>query len=317
MTLVKEFYIKERSVINCDDYDYMNYYINLYNGKAHIYEGLYCFKDVIERNNAIVDKVFLDFDNKEVNFLSDARIISKYLYQKDIRFCIRFSGRGFHIYISLNDAELSNPGLAMKNYVRKLHETNNTTSDLAVVGDLRRLRRVLHTINVKSHLYCIPISYKDLHNKTYEEIQEYAKLDRGKDDIYYGKELLDISEFDGYDEQHLNVEFNFGMKRFDTFDFNFEYKPPCICEFLSNPDLGYSERRDLIIFLRDMGYNVDEVTNILEEHLSPEKFNHSVFEEKQVTRLFNKDMLIMRSCFTLKALGLCPSSKCSGNNLYI
>lgn len=317
MTLVKEFYIKERSVINCNDYDYVNYYINLYNGKAHIYEGLYCFRDVVERNNAIIDKVFLDFDNKEINFLHDARVISEYLYKNDIKFCIRFSGRGFHIYISLDDIKLSNPSLAMKNYVKKLHKDNGTTSDLAVVGDLRRLRRVLHTINVKSHLYCIPISYEDLHNKTYKEIQQYARIDRGQDDIYYGKVLLDISDFDGYDEKQMNIKFNYGMKNLNFFNFNFDYKPPCICNFLSNPDLGYTERRDVIIFLRDMGYSEEEVIHILENHLSSEKFNHSIYEEKQVTRLFAEDMLIMRSCVSLKALGLCPDSGCLGNNLYI
>lgn len=314
MTQVKEFYIKQRSQIECNDYDYMNYYINLYNGKAHIYESLYCYNDSIDKENAIIDKIFLDFDAKG-NFLEDARTISRYLYNEDIRFCIRFSGRGFHIFISLDDTKLSNPSLAIKNYVVQLHKDHHTTSDMAVVGDLRRLRRVMHTINVKSHLYCIPISYYDLQNKTYKEIQEFAKLDRGKDDIYYGRTLLNISDFDKPFDNTNHFDFNYGVKNIVNLDL--EYKPPCICNFLSNPDLGYTERRDVIIFFRDMGYSQEEVTDILEKHLSPEKFNHSVFEEQQVMRLFNEDMLIMRSCFTLKSLGLCPDSQCLGNNLYI
>ena len=314
MTLVKEFYIQQRAKINCNDYDYEKFYIDLYNGKKHIYESLYCFEDDIDNKNAIVDKVFLDFDAKG-DFFNNAKIISKYLYDKDIKFCIRFSGRGFHIFISLNHIKLSNPALAIRNYVTKLHEKNNTESDMAVVGDLRRLRRVLHTINVKSHLYCIPISYYDLQNKTYKEIQEYAKSDRGREDIYYGRTLLDISDFDKKIEKDYNVDFSYGIINESNSDLN--YKPDCICNFLSNPDLGYAERRDVIIFFRDMGCSEEEVVKILEEHLSSEKFHHCMFEEKQVTRLFNKDMLIMRSCYTLKSLGLCPNEKCSGNNLYI
>lgn len=175
MTLVKEFYIKERSVVDCDNHDYINFYINMYNGKANIYESLYCFKDVVEKNNAIIDKVFLDFDNKEVNFFHDVKVISKYLYQNNIRFCIRFSGRGFHIFILLDDTEINNPSLAIRGYVKNLHDKNNTTSDMAVVGDLRRLRRVLHTINVKSHLYCIFLSvmmiYIIKHMKKFNSMQ--------------------------------------------------------------------------------------------------------------------------------------------------
>ena len=173
----------------------------------------------------------------------------------------------------------------------------------------------IHTINVKSHLYCIPISYYDLQNKTYKEIQEYAKSDRGREDIYYGRTLLDISDFDKKIEKDYNVDFSYGIINESNSDLN--YKPDCICSFLSNPDLGYAERRDVIIFFRDMGCSEEEVIKILEEHLSSEKFHHCMFEEKQVTRLFNKDMLIMRSCYTLKSLGLCPNEKCSGNNLYI
>ena len=315
MTQVKEFYIKQRSQIECNDNDYMNFYINLYNGKAHIYESLYSFEDKVDRDNVIVDKIFLDFDAKG-NFFNDARTISKYLYQNDIRFCIRFSGRGFHIFVSLDDTELSNPSAAMRNYVQKLHEDNNTTSDFAVVGDLRRLRRVLHTINVKSHLYCIPLSYYDLQNKTYQEIKEMAKMDRGITDIYYGRTLLNISEFDKEIRQEADLSLRYGGKL--EVDIKSNYKPPCIREFLSNPDLGYEGRRDVIIFLRDMGYFEEEVNSILEECLSPEKFHHCMEDEQQVARLFGRDdMIIMRGCAKLKSLGLCPDINCLGNYLYI
>ena len=77
-----------------------------------------------------------------------------------------------------------------------MHTKTNTTSDYSVVGDLRRVSRMLGTINLKTHLYCIPIEYSELMNFTYESICEMAKTFDGEEDIWFiGGVFLDISNF--------------------------------------------------------------------------------------------------------------------------
>lgn len=314
MKLVKEFFVKKRIVIDC--YDDIQKYIKIYNGKFNIFESVYCFIDNVSSDNVIVNKIFLDFDyDKDETFFYDARKIAKYFMNKGIRFCIRFSGRGFHIfpYVEFDTTDI-NYRNAIRNYVHELHKINNTSSDSAVVGDLRRLRRVLHTINPKSHLYCIPLSYEDLQTKTYEEIKEYAKKDRGYNDIFYNNKYISLSDYNYYD-YHIDID----VDSIDN-DYNIDVSsniPPCIQSFLLNPDLGYKERTDLIIYFRDMGYSYNNIVDILEEHLSSEKFHHCMVDEKQVERIMQKDMLLMRNCNTLKSFGLCPSKECEGNNLYL
>ena len=314
MTLVKEFFIKKRLVMNCDNNDF-DKYIKIYNGKTNIFESLYCYDTEVSADTVVVDKLFLDFDNKgdgDLSFFENAKKISTYLMDNNIKYYMRFSGRGFHIFPYILSEKINNYSIAMKNYVKKMHELNNTTSDNAVVGDLRRLRRVLHTINPKSGLYCIPISYEDLQEKSYDEIKQYAKQDRGYKDIIYDGDSISLIDYDSYESVGNNYHYNSNVNIDMSGDF-----PPCIQSFLAEPQLGYKERTDLIIYLRDMAYTQDEIYDILEEHLSVEKFHHCMHDEKQVENIMEKDMLLMRSCRTLKFYGLCPSFKCKGNNLYL
>lgn len=313
MALVKEFFIKKRLVMDCNNNDFSKY-IRIYNGKTNIFESLYCYDTEVSKDTVVVDKLFLDFDNKgdDLSFFENAKKISTYFMDNNIKYYIRFSGRGFHIFPYVLSEKIKNYSIAMKNCVKKIHELNNTTSDDAVVGDLRRLRRVLHTINPKSGLYCIPLSYEDLQEKSYDEIKQYAQQDRGYKDIVYGDDLISLSEYDSYEYIDDNYQYNSDVNIDVSDDF-----PPCIQSFLNEPQLGYKERTDLIIYLRDMAYTEDEIYDILEKHLSAEKFHHCMSDERQVENIMNKDMLLMRSCRTLKFYGLCPSFKCKGNNLYI
>lgn len=314
MTIVKEFFVKKRVTIDCSNSN-VQQYIDIYNGIFNIFESVYCFQDTISLDNVIVDKIFLDFDyDEEGKFFEDAKKIAKYLMDEGIMFCIRFSGRGFHIFPFTDMEDDIDYRNAIRNYVHELHKINNTSSDNAVVGDLRRLRRVLHTINPKSMLWCIPLSYECLQNKTYEEIKKYAKKDKGHKDIIYNNDCISLSQYD-----FLNFDYDVSIDMNDdcTAEISNDDIPPCIQSFLLNPELGYKERTDLIIYLRDMGYSYNNIVDILEEHLSPQKFNHCMTEEKQVESIMQKDMLLMRSCRTLKNFGLCPSRECKGNNLYL
>ena len=292
-------------------------YRTLYSGKKNIYQSVYEYNGEITPKNAIVDKIFLDFDyDDDLVFFDNVRKVAKYLADSKYTFSIRFSGRGFHIFIQLNpNDKLKNPKRAIRNWVKDMHKKTDTHSDLSVVGDLRRVSRMLNSMNLKTHLYCIPIQYNELMNFTYESICEIAKDidDISISDYYYlGEKYLDISEFDAEEPKALNYDINKdNIKVQQGF-------PPCIIEMLKNPDLGYYERGQLIVYLRDDGYSFTEILTVLKQVLSEKKYYHCTVEEGQVEYLyFVRENLLFASCQTLKDNGLCPSSTCQGQCLYL
>lgn len=310
---IKEIFINKKRFPIQNGY-ILDQYIQLYNGKTNIYSSVYWYDKEINNNNVRVDKIFIDFDPDPDNkFFDDVKKVATYLHNNNIAFSLVFSGRGFHIFIALDTSiNLKNPKMAIKKYVADLHNKTNTTSDPAVVGDLRRVCRCIGTINLKTGLYCTEISYYDLMNLSYESICNMCKEQHYTRFSVHG-DSLDISEFDitNEDIEPILVDIDIG-----SIDLSFNL-PPCIGSLLKEPNLGYHERRELIIYLRDMGYEIEEVEKILEEHLSPNKFEHCVFEENQVKYLFNREDILFSSCKTQKLNGICSSSTCEGNNLYI
>lgn len=289
----------------------------LYSGKKNIYQSVYEYNNEINPRNAIVDKIFLDFDyDDDLVFFDNVRKVAKYLADSEYTFSIRFSGRGFHIFIYLDpNIKLKNPKRAIRNWVKDMHTKTNTQSDSSVVGDLRRVSRMLNSMNLKTHLYCIAIQYNELMNFTYESICEIAKdiNDKSTDKYYLGKKYLDLSDFDVADEpKSLNYKINKNNIQVQN---GF---PPCILEMLKNPELGYYERGQLILYLRDDGYSFYEILTILKNVLSEKKYYHCTQEEGQVEYLyFVRENMLFSSCQTLKSNGLCPSDICQGQCLYL
>lgn len=288
-----------------------DYFIDVFNGKTHIYESVYYFEDEIDINKAIVDKIYLDFDIGENNFFENTKKVAQYLYDKNIKFYIRFSGRGFHIFIMLDhQKKLKNPKMAIKQYVNHLHKVTNTTSDPVIVGDLTRLVRIPNTINIKSHKYCIAITYDMLMNHSYKEICELATHPGPCYDYYNGCKNLDISKWDKHQVKN-NMEYKVNTKT--TLLNNI---PPCIKKMMEDPKLGWRNRTFVITCLRDLGYTRDEIESILFKFLTKEKFEHCILEDKQLEYLVDCENILFPSCKTLKEDGLCVDETCNGHGLY-
>ena len=293
-------------------------YRELYAGKKDIYYSVYEYEgigtDEIKAENAIIDKIFLDFDyDEDFIFFQNVKKVAKYLYDNDSKFYVRFSGRGFHLFVLLSDDELKNPKDSIRAWVKELHNNTNTTSDSSVVGDTRRVCRMLGTMNMKTHLYCIPIQYSQLMNFTYERICEIAKEYSGTLDYINGTIPVNISSYDTKEKTiYLSNDIDISNVR----DIISEY-PPCIKSFLSNPELGYYERGQLILYLRDDGYSFKEILMILKSILTEKKYYHCREEENQPEYLYCRDDMMFASCNTLKAHGLCPSDTCTGQHLYL
>ena len=300
-------------------------YRSLYSGKKDLYVSVYEYEDSITGKNAIIDEIFLDFDyDDELKFFDDVRTVAGYLHDSDCNFYIRFSGRGFHIFVLLHTGNKHNTKTAIRNWVKDMHEKTNTKSDPAVVGDLRRVSRMLGSINLKTHLYCIPVSYAELMSFTYEGICEMAKeyhpsdLCCNDDVIYgdkyhYGNHFIDLTDFNKQ-TQPQNIKDNI-----DTNNIQIQQNPPpCIESMLQDSELGYYARGMLILYLRDDGYGFEEILGILKMVLSEQKYHHCTVEEGQPSYLyFMREDLLFPTCHTLKDNGLCTSNTCDGHHLYL
>lgn len=301
-------------------------YRKLYSGKKDLYLSVYQYKDNVSGKNAIVDVIFLDFDyDEELKFFDDVRTVAKFLHDCDYSFCIRFSGKGFHIFIDLYPSK-HNTKVAIRNWVKDMHEKTNTKSDPAVIGDLRRVSRMLGSINLKTHLYCIPVSYAELMSFTYEGICEMAKKYTPKntsflayddviygDNYHYGNHFLSLAEFDKQESpQTIKTDININNIQVE------QNPPPCIESMLKDPELGYYARGMLILYLRDDGYGFEEILGILKVVLSEHKYYHCTVEESQPSYLyFIREDLLFPTCHTLKENGLCTSNSCNGHHLYL
>lgn len=313
---MREFFLRNMRIPIYSDEELEEFKM-LYTGKKNIYESVYTFegntKEDIRASNAIVDKIFLDFDyDEDFKFFDDVKKVVKFLKELNLYYYVRFSGRGFHVFIKLSNIKLKNPRRAIRGWVNELHRKTNTTSDSAVIGDLRRVCRMMGSMNMKTHLHCIPLDYAHLMNCTYESICEMSK--EYSDDVYdfynHGQ-LLDISEYDKEEDYTPIQEINMS-----NIKITIEY-PPCIQQMLANNQLGYYARGQLILYLRDDGYGIDEILIILKSILSEKKYYHCVEEEKQPYYLYYREDIIFSSCKTLKSNGLCCSQTCNGHYLYI
>lgn len=308
--------------ISTTDVNKLVEYQRLYSGKKDLYLSVYHYRNTVSTATAIVDRIFLDFDyDEDMFFFDDVRTVAKFLYDSDYTFCVRFSGRGFHIFISLEESDYNN-GSSIKKWVQYMHQKTNTKSDRAVVGDLRRVSRMLGSMNLKTHLFCIPITYNQLMNMSYDDICLMARRFHATDEYnglfndsyHYGNNNIDLSKFYVKTQPSKSIKTNIDINNIKVQ----QSLPHCIENMLKNPELGYHERGMLILYLRDDGYSFDEILAILKKVLSDEKYYHCTVEEEQPAYLyFTREDLLFASCQTLKDNGLCGSDSCRGNHLYL
>lgn len=89
---------------------------------------------------------------------------------------IYFSGTGYHVMLSSNLFGFK-PSVDLPYIVQKTMESVGLSQDIAVYRGAQILR-VEHTINEKSGLYKIPLTYEEARTLTHDEIHELAKTQR-------------------------------------------------------------------------------------------------------------------------------------------
>ena len=294
--------------------------INKYNGILDIFLSLYAIK--VNNNRAsyedtTIDKIFFDFDSKEG--LDNVKKFHDYATKENLTHKVLFTGRGFHAYIFTTTTKLKNPKAAISNAQRdiaekldfKIGEPKTSDIDNHIIGDVARIARFPNTINLKSKLYCIhlPKEFKDMN---LQEIKDLARHPQYVYPFLFGEKMLDMTKYD----KEMIASYLPIVPTGDAENIN-ENFPPCIKYLLSKGECGYRDRYHIIIYLRDKAFSKKETIRILKKYLSPQKFKHCVYEERQVDSLYRNADKFYVTREELKRDNCCFDCKdCSIDNMY-
>ncbi len=294
--------------------------INDNNVRKDLYRTIYNYEGNVEGNQAIIDKVFLDFDpeESEEKLLEDVRKVSNLLNNKNIKHSLFFSGRGFHIFVYTNiikAKDLINPRTAIRNFVNDIIEITKASVDYQVVGDLMRVARIPNTMNMKTRLYCIPLDQKEL-EYSIEYIKDLATSQRFFKKDSEGKPL-DLKVYDTGTKTQLS-DLEVTLESDEDLDIGELGKldlPSCVLHSLKKGRPNFQERFMIITCLRDLAFSKSEVSKILMKFLTEDRYTHCIEEERQLDYLFNRQDLLFPSCSRIKEMGFHVKG-CTGNQIY-
>jgi hypothetical protein len=194
--------------------------------------------------------------------------------------------------------------------------------DHRTLGKPDQLARIPYTYNLKRNRYCIPL----FENTVKLGDETIKKLSADKSSV---KEMMKRKiQIFGNKKWNIN-RYNTGKHKFDEKEL-LPYKiggeipntvigevPLCIKSLLKQDSLGWDLRRVEIIWLRDNGYLLDEVNNILKNQLTKKRrhghrmstdYEHctSIHDGNQPLSLFKREDMLFPTWESLKQMGLCP-----------
>lgn len=269
--------------------------------------------------SAIIDRIYLDCDQKmregdtyiTLPAYENMLKVHEWCVKHDILHFPRCTGTAYDVVVATNpEYKPRNKKECVANAQMWLSKELNVTVDPQVIGDIARIHRIGHTYNHKdtAKRFVIPLDDGIIYTGE-KSIFEAAKKQRFIEG-HYGTKFWDISEFDTnkrlYTDLMPKLEIDIDESSFADLS---EIIPDCIKRLLSIPDLGYKERRDVILVLRDNCYILDETIAILKKHLSPVKFFHCIRDEKQPYYLYQHEKYMFPNQEELIELGACPHKR--------
>ena len=280
-------------------------YIKRNNGYSQMLStSLYGYKKVVDGtpiyNSAVIDKLLFDFDETpEYDPLIEARKFDEKNHTvKRIRI---MSGGGIHIITRVKIAtELKWPSMAIKGL--RDHLAAGIMKDNAVGGYTAQHVRIINTFNAKRQRWCIPLTNDQFWDMTWEEIKELAKKPQPFDRyMITGWEVPDyIIDFDM--EPIPEVDINVDLADIPVTEADLDKECMKI-----KPDAGNIDRFILISSLVEKAFSKKAITDYLEKILSPAKFQHSMYVEDQVTKIFDGNMVCF-GCDRIKEMGKCKNN---------
>lgn len=280
-------------------------YIKRNNGYSQMLStSLYGFREFTEDgtpiyNSAVVDKLLYDFDSGEgYDPLIEARKLDSKLvgYER----CRIMSGGGIHIIPLIEPVELQWPSVAIKGLREYL--ASGVLKDDAVGGNVAQHVRIINTFNSKRLRYCIPLTDDQFMNMTWTELQTLAKKPQSLvPDMIIGRRKIDyISMFDIEPPPEVHIDTN--LSDYPVLESDLDKK----CMKIKS-DAGNIDRYILISSLVEKAFSKQAIIDYLEKILSPSKFQHCVYVENQVDKIFDGNMVCF-SCQRIKDMKKCKNN---------
>ena len=252
---------------------------------------------------------------------------------KNIKHKINFSGRKFHLYIGLKNHEqcqhvkdaLYNMQVEFCNQVgftfgKEDHSSKiNPDIDSKLMGNLAGLTRIDNTFNPSGQRFCISLNSEMLYSG-FENIVELAKHQHFLKDVWFGQELIDLTQFDKerFSKFSQIESINIPMIDVDE-DFGEEKLYPCVKKMLVERS-GYNGWFQSALWLREKGFTYQEADAIFKKYLSKYKrtdgwgndYLHAIHSDKTLETVYKdtNQKYLFPNCFTIFKEGNCPG-KCS------
>lgn len=277
-------------------------------------------------SSAIVDKIYFDLDPQikmrdgtiiECDPYGDAQKIHKWCTDNNIRHIINFTGGGLAAFIFTKVTSLKFKASALENAQRLIANQLMVQMDPAIVGDLARITRVQNTYNIKRKRFCISLLEEDMH-KSYDEVRELARSPRRVENQMMGDNLLDITPLDKslmFERPKEEViTRTFSDADLDTLSEDVGWFPICVKRMLAEVNVKNRERMDVITFCRDMGLPIEFAHGVLQDHLSPDKYEHSMCGhlwggKSELTYYYQRKDLLHASCESKDERGFCNNEQ--------
>jgi hypothetical protein len=259
-----------------------------------------CFISVYGDRQKIIDKIFIDIDAPYDEMMK----LHRWLEARNYKHTIFFSGGGYHIYVFTERANLSFPKNALRTAQIYLTDESGVNADRQVFGDVKRVARIPNTFNPKRGLYCIPLGREDI-EKGENYIKKIAHQQHRVKDVWFGEKLFSLEPFDQEPMiNKLDWEIDDDVETMTITNEMIKSFSPCILAMLKKENTGHRDRFIIIAYMKERGFLIEEVIDVLKRFLSPKVFHHSVFVERQVHNIFEKDLMVP-TCDNLKKEGRC------------
>lgn len=288
--------------------------INNLNGKVRVFSSVYNYVGdrTVDRINLDLDKIFFDFDGD--NALENARVLGSWLIMHNYKFILLYSGGGFHVYLfTENYKVIENKKSCLLNIHKWFIRNLGLQIDRTIVGDIARVATIPNTWNTKRKRFCIPVTLDDI-DKGIEYINKLAENQRF-DYESYGSKLFDVTPHISNDMSiDCEIEVNESMIKDINNDELLKELPLCISSLLYkgiSTRVGWRGRYLIYCYFRDSGIPYGNACNIINKYLVTTKNGktesyHSLIEENQGKKIYERDESMFPSCESLKREGYCP-----------
>ena len=310
-----------------------------------------------DKFNIAIDRLY---NLKKYQSYNDMLKVHEFLEKKNQLHIVLMSGRFFHLYPICKDSVYKNQGdtilnyqnyimnsikskyvvenrdneywanlsLDKKEYEKEFEKVKKGNSafigiDRSIMGDTARHGRLQNTINMRSGLYCIPLTYEQVHSG-YDDIIEIARKPQYDGDFFIGKRIVDLRNFDvkvrennntkveKYKLSDVKCDFN-RIEDSDFKNFIFSIFPKCLWSIFDlEPD--YNIRWQACRLLIEYGYSPNEIIDIFKKFMWIDyDIIKTSYQVNYIFKTASSDKSEVRSCMTMKSNGYCISG-CNGFN---